>query len=256
MKQIFILAQKSLRKSLRNKIFIVFFLFAVMIVFLSILFSLLTFTAEVKIIKDVGLAGISIFSSLIAIFLSGEAVVGEVEKKTIYILLSKPADRAGFIVGSWLGIILTAGVAILINGAVLVFLIYLRQNFVEPGIFLAISFMELEIIIITSIGILFSSFSSSALTGTLLCLFVYLLGHLNPQLYLLTKLVDRKIIKGFISLICWILPNLEYFNLREKVVKGYPLPDVIYIGRLLLYTFFYSAICLVIAHLLFQRKEL
>ena len=254
MKTIFVLAQKSFRKTLRNKIFIVFLLFAIAIVFLSILFDLLTFTAQLKITKDVGLAGCSIFCALIAIFLSGEILIGETEKKTVYILLSKPVDRTSFILGSFLGIVWTTTVAILISVGTLFFLIYLKQHFIEPELFLVLLFIELEIIVIISIGIIFSSFCSSVLTSTLLSFFIYALGHLNPQLNLLTKVMPGKIAKGFLHFTCWILPNLEYFNVREKVVKGYSI-DALYVGKILLYTFLYSTICLIIAYLLFRRRE-
>ena len=255
MEGICVLAHKSFRKALRNKIFIAFLLFAVGLVLLSILFGLLTFTAELKITKDVGLAGISIFCALIAIFLSGEAVVGEVEKKTVYIVLSKPVDRASFILGSFLGILLTTEVAILISGGALLFLIFLKQSLIEPGLLLALLFTGLEIIVITSIGIMFSSLCSSALTSTLLSLLVYILGHLNPQLNLLAKLVHSGVARELLRFLCWVLPNLEYFNVREKVVEGYPI-GAIHIGKILLYTFIYSTICLIIAHLLFRRREL
>jgi len=254
MKKIIILAQKSFCKSFRSRVFFVFFLFAIMLIFLSILLSLLTFTEEIKIIKDVGLAVISIFSSLIAIFLSAEAVVGEIEKKTIYILLSKPTDKKSFLFGSFLGIIWTVGIAILINGGALIFLIYLKQSSVDPGILLALLFMELEVLVITSIGIMFSSLSSSALTSTFLCLFLYLLGHLNPQLIALKKVVQSQITKGFLTLVSVVIPNLELFNIREMVVEG-KLINLIYTGKIAFYSLIYSGICLIIAYLLFEKRE-
>lgn len=255
MKGTFVLAQKSFRKALRNKIFLIFFLFCIGLIFLSVLFELLTFTAKSKINKDVGLAAISVFSALIAIFLSGEAIVGEVEKKTLYILFSKPVERESFIIGSFLGIVWTTGVAILVSGGVLLFLIYLRQGFVEPGLLAALLFIGLEAIVIVSIGIMFSSFCSSTITSSLLCLFVYIGGHLNPQLNLIAKAIESNMARGLVNFTCWVLPNLEYFNLRKKVVEGYSV-GAIYTGKILLYTFLYSAICLIIAHLLFKRREL
>ncbi|MBE0478327.1 ABC transporter permease [Candidatus Aerophobetes bacterium] len=255
MKQTFILAQKSFRGNLRNKIFVTFFIFAMLLVLVSILFEALTFTAKLKIIKDVGMAGVSIFSALIAIFLSGEAIVGEMERKTVYTLLSKPVDRKDFILGSFLGVVLTTGVAILISGGVLLFLIYVKQGFLESGLFLALIFIGLEITVITSIGIMFSSFCSSSLTSSFLCFLVYILGHLNTQLSIMAKMVESKIVKTLISFARWVLPNLEYFNIREKIVQGQLIhPE--YTARVVLYTFFYSAICLTIAWIIFKRREL
>jgi len=255
MRKVLALAQKSFQENIRNKIFVVFLLFAAASVLSSILFELLTFTAKLKIIKDVGFAGISVFSCLIAIFLSGEAIVGEVERKNIYILLSKPVDRKDFIIGSFLGVIWTTGVAILISGGVLLFLIYLKQGFIEPYLLTPLLFVALEVVVIASIGIVFSSFCSSALTSSLLCFLIYILGHLSPHLNLVAKTVNNKIVKGIIRLAMWVLPNLEYFNVRDEVVKGNP-PQLVYVGEIALYTAVYSTICLIIAHLLFQRRQL
>lgn len=251
----FVLSQGSFRKAIRSKIFFVFLLFAIITVFLSLLFESLTFTAKLKMIKDVGLTGISIFSGLIAIFLSGEAIVGEVERKNIYILFSKPVSKLSFIVGSFLGIVWTTLFAILISGAAFVTLVYLKQGYIEPQLLLAIGFTGLEITLIISIGVMFSSFSSSVTVATLLCLSIYILGHLNPQLAFLTRAIQGKIMKEFISVIRFILPNLEYFNLREKLTRGYQL-DLIYTAKIVIYTLLYSTAMLILSYLLFRRREL
>jgi len=249
------LSQKSFRKAVTSRIFALFLFFGIGLIFLSILFEFLTFTAELKFIKDMGLASISIFSALIAIFLSGEAVVSEVERKTIYVLFSKPINKTSFILGSFLGIAWTVGLAIIITGGAFLFLIYLKQNYIEPGLVIVLGFIGLEALVISSVGIMFSSFSSSTPTSILFCLFIYILGHLNPQLNLLSRLVPGKITRGFVGLICLILPNLEYFNIRGKIIKGDPV-GLIYTGKILLYALFYSAIMLILSYLLFRRREL
>ncbi|MCD6406993.1 ABC transporter permease [Candidatus Aerophobetes bacterium] len=249
MRQSFILAQKSFRKSLRDKIFIIFFIFASILIFLSFLLSSLTFTARLKMIKDVGLFGISVFSSFIAIFLSAEAVVGEVEKKTIYILLSKPPGRKNFLLGSFLGIALTAGTSILINGCILFFLIFTKQNIIDYEILIALFFMELEVLVLTSIGIMFSSFSSSVMTSTFLSLLFYILGHLNPQFESLKKITQSTILKELLTFLQWILPNLELFKIPESL-------NMFYAALAALYSVFYSGIYLIIACIIFERRQL
>ncbi|MCD6256750.1 ABC transporter permease subunit [Candidatus Aerophobetes bacterium] len=250
-----VLSQKSFRRAIRGKIFIVFLLFAIIMIFASLLFESLTFTAKLKIIKDVGLTGISIFSGLICIFLSGEAIVGEVERKNVYILFSKPVSKASFIIGSFLGIVWTTLLALLISGIAFLMLVYLKQGYIEPQLLLTIGFSGMEIIVITSIGVMFSSFSSSATVATLLCFSVYILGHLNPQLALLARSIHNKSIKELISITRFVLPNLDYFNLREKIARGYHI-DPFTTGKIIIYTFIYSGIMLTLAYLFFRKREL
>lgn len=255
MKQVLILAKKSLHSNVRSKIFIIFLVFAVILVCISILLGALVFTAKLKIIKDVGIASISIFSALIAIFLSGEAIVGEIEKKTIYLVLSKPVDRKHVILGSFLGVVVATGIAILVSGGILFSLIYLKQGFLEPELFLTLFFMLLEATVITSIGIMFSSFSSTSLTSSFLCLIVYLVGHVHSHLKIVARMVENNIARNLIGFIRWVLPNLEYFNIREQAASGIPI-ESLYTGRVLVYAFLYSAICLTIAYFIFRQRDL
>ena len=255
MQAILALSEKSFRKAITSKIFVIFLLFAVGLIFLSILLEQLTFTAKLKIIKDVGLVSISIFTALLAIFLSGESIVGEIERKTVYLLFSKPVNKKNFILGNFLGIVWTVALSLVTTGGILLLLVFLKQGYLEGGLFLALGFIGLESLVISSVGIMFSSFSSSSITATFLCFFVYILGHLFPQLNLLIRVLPSKIIKGFILIAVWILPNLEYFNIRGKVVKGEPI-GFLYTGEIILYTLVYSGIMLFLAYIFFRRSQL
>ena len=67
----------------------------------------LTLGDPMKIIKDFGLGSISIGGTLIAIFVGIGMVYKEMEKRTIYIILSKPLARWQFLMGKYLGLSLT-----------------------------------------------------------------------------------------------------------------------------------------------------
>src|SRR6478752_3328825 len=82
-------------------------MFAVLLIAASYLIGQLTAGQDVKIIKDLGLASISIFGLLIAVFIGIGLVWKEMEKRSIYTLLSKPVRRGEFVVGKYIGLILT-----------------------------------------------------------------------------------------------------------------------------------------------------
>lgn len=248
-------AGKSFRRAITSKIFVIFLLFAFGLIFLSMLFEILTFAAKLKIIKDVGLTSISIFTAFIAIFLSGEALVGEMERKTIYILLSKPVSRSSLVVGSFLGIVWTTLVALATTGGAFILLILLKQGFIEGGLLIVLGFIGLETLVISSIGVMFSSFTSSSITAMLLCLFTYIMGHLLPHLKLLVQILPGKLVKELITVLSWILPNLEYFNVREKVV-GEESINFFYIGKACLYSLCYTGIMLILCYFVVRRKEI
>ena len=74
---------------------------------MSYLLGQLTAGQDIKIIKDLGLAAMSLFGLFIAVFIGIGLVSKEVERRSIYSLLSKPIRRQEFIVGKYLGLVLT-----------------------------------------------------------------------------------------------------------------------------------------------------
>src|SRR5947207_7607660 len=95
------------KESVRDKVLYSIVAFAVLLISTSYLIGQLTAGQDIKIIKDLGLAAISIFGLLIAIFMGIGLVWKEVEKRSIYALLSKPVRREQFVLGKYCGLVLT-----------------------------------------------------------------------------------------------------------------------------------------------------
>jgi len=118
------------RESIRDKVFYNLVLFALLLVGASILIGQLTAGQDVKIIKDLGLAATSIFGVFIAIFVGISLVAKEVERRSIYPLLAKPVRRPEFIVGKYLGLLLT----LLVNTLVMTIALYVILFFLARGV--------------------------------------------------------------------------------------------------------------------------
>jgi len=254
MQTILAISQNVFRKALRSRIFTVLLFFALGLIFLSRIFEFLTFTAEIKLIKDIGLASIAFFTVLITIFLSGESITSEIEEKTIYTLLSKPVNKQDLILGKFLGIVWAILATLATTGVAFFILIYLKQHTIPGIIFESLFFTFLEAAVISSIGIMFSSLSSSTSTSTIFTFFIYILGHFNPQLRFLGEKVREASGKWTIKIIVWILPNLEYFNIREKASRNIPIPASL-IGKTTLYAFIYICAMLTLAYLILKKRE-
>ena len=98
------------KDSVRDKVLYAIVLFAVLLIGASLLLGQLTAGQEVKIIKDLGLAAISIFGLFIAIFIGIGLVSKEVERRSIYGLLVKPMTRPQLVLGKYCGLVLTLAV--------------------------------------------------------------------------------------------------------------------------------------------------
>jgi ABC-type transport system involved in multi-copper enzyme maturation permease subunit len=120
------------RESVRDKILYGIVAFAVLIIAASLLLGQLTAGQEVKIIKDLGLAAISIFGHFIAIFIGIGLVSKEVERRSIYALLVKPMSRSQLLLGKYLGLVLTLAVNVTVMTAALLAVLAIYVQFTPP----------------------------------------------------------------------------------------------------------------------------
>ena len=131
MRAISTVAVNVFRESVRDRVPYNLVLFAVLLIASSYLIGQLTAGQDVKIIKDLGLAATSIFGLFIAIFIGIGLVSKEVERRSIYALLSKPVSRAQFIAGKYAGLVLTLAVNVTVMAAAL-YLILTYMVWSEP----------------------------------------------------------------------------------------------------------------------------
>src|SRR5438874_9220684 len=115
------IAVNAFRESVRDKVLYNLVLFAILLIGASYVIGQLTAGQDVKIIKDLGLAATSVFGLFIAVFIGIGLVSKEVERRSIYALLTKPVSRPQFIVGKYAGLVLTLAV----NVAVMTMALYL-----------------------------------------------------------------------------------------------------------------------------------
>lgn len=127
MSAIIAIAYNTFKEAIRNRILYVIVIFALIILGSSGILSDLTITGEEKIIKDLGLASINFFGLLIAVFVGIGLVYNEMDKKTIYTIISKPIDRYQFILGKFLGLLLTIYVIQLFMTLFFLFVLYFQQ---------------------------------------------------------------------------------------------------------------------------------
>src|SRR5712692_8516078 len=107
MSAVLLIGMNVFRESVRDKVLYNLLLFAILMMGASYLIGQLTAGQDVKIIKDLGLAAILVFGLFIAIFIGIGLVSKEVERRSIYNLLSKPIDRHQIVAGKYVGLALT-----------------------------------------------------------------------------------------------------------------------------------------------------
>ena len=174
-----VIALNTFREAVRDRVFYNLVLFAVLLVGASVVIGQLAAGQDVKIIKDIGLAAASLFGVGIAIFLGIQLVAREVERRSIYSTLSKPVGRPAFLLGKYLGLLLTLGVNIAVMTAALYAVLGAYQWMATPGelaawsrpaadprLLIALGLIYLELAVVTAIALLFSTYSSALLSAS------------------------------------------------------------------------------------------
>ena len=167
------LALNTFREAVRNKVLYVLLLFAVALIGFTERLGQMSLHEELRVTRDLGLGGIELFGVLIAIFVGVNLVYKELDKKTVFSLIPKPIHRFEFILGKFAGMVLTLAVQIAIMSVVLFAMLLIQGGGIEGPVVRAIALLFVEVMVITALAVMFSSFSTPILSGAFtLALFV------------------------------------------------------------------------------------
>jgi ABC-type transport system involved in multi-copper enzyme maturation permease subunit len=254
------------KESVRDRVMYNLVAFAALLIAVSYLLGQLTAGQDVKIVKDLGLAAIATFGLLIAVFIGIGLVWKEVERKSIYSLLSKPIGRAEFILGKYAGLALT----LVVNVAVMTVVFYvvlavLNTQFpattragwpapaTDPRMLLAVLLIVVELLLVTAIALFFSTFSSPFLSAAL-TFGLWVIGHFNADLRNFEAVVDSRAAAWLARGLYYLLPNFAAFDVKTQVVYALPVPAS-YVATSAIYGATYIALLLTGAVIIFSRRD-
>jgi ABC-type transport system involved in multi-copper enzyme maturation permease subunit len=254
------------RESVRDRVPYNLVLFAVLLISSSYLIGQLTAGQDVKIIKDLGLAATAVFGLFISIFIGIGLVSKEVERRSIYALLSKPVSRAQFITGKYAGLVLTlavnVGVMTLALYIVLAYMVWTEPPTIragwdapglDPALLKAIFLIFVELMLVTAIAVFFSTFSTPILSAAL-TFGLFIAGHFNADLKNFDRVVDSRAAALLARGVYHVLPDLSAFDVKTDVVHGLPV-SAAYMASTTAYGLAYVAGLLLLATLIFSRRD-
>lgn len=243
----------TFKEAIRDKILYNLLLFALLMIGVAVLVGEATIGDWVKVTKDMGLASISIFGVLIAIFVGIGLVYKEIDKKTIYTIISKPIQRYQFLLGKYFGLLLTLFVNVFIMTLGLFMILFFVQAIFDPRLLLAIWLIFIELMVITSVAILFSTFSTPTLSAMFTLAF-YVIGHFSVDLKYFGAKSEILGMKYLTNILYYVLPNLDNFNIKGKIVHQLPVSNE-YLLYSSLYGLLYIIVVLLISMIIFQRRD-
>lgn len=240
----------------RDKVLYNFILFAGLLFGIGYLASRLTAVSPERVVLDFGLSAVMISCTMIAIFTGSGLLAKEFERRTIQVALSRPISKGQFILGKFVGL----GAVIGLNWALLAAsylsilgLSALRFDAFTPILFTALFLILLQSLVVASISIVFSTFSTTSLT-VICSAGLYLIGANISQLRILAARAETPFARTSLKIIAAGLPNLEYFNLGTKVTYGLPVTPA-FVSVSVIYGVVLVVLFLLIAGVLIRARE-
>lgn len=184
----------------------------------SLFLSHISLNQDKKILIDFGLAFISLFSTVITLFIGSKIIFSEIYNQTIYLILSKPVKRFHFIFGKWLGLSAVLFTISIILSLFLLSILWFQGIAFEPLYLEAILFGWFEQLLLLSFIIFFATFTSSPIICLFCSISLYLAGHLTEDLMRFALQKNDVYFQYFADTIYYLTPNFSYFNLRNHVV--------------------------------------
>lgn len=250
------IALNAFREAVRDRVLYNLVLFVLLLTAGAIFIGELSGGQERKIIVDFGLSAMLLFGVFISIFVGVGLVYKEIERRTVYAIFCKPVGRGEFIVGKYLGLCLTLTVNIIVMGAgISLALIYVSRG-LDPlalKIWPAVLLIHVELMILTGVALLFSSFSSPALSA-LLTFFVFIIGHFSADLKRLADTLGSAGARWVFRALYYLMPNLANLSYITPAAHG-QLPPIPYIATTILYSLIYIVVILSAAILIFRRRN-
>jgi ABC-type transport system involved in multi-copper enzyme maturation permease subunit len=202
-----------------------------------------------------GLAVILIAGLLITILAGIQVIPTEIERRTIYTVLSKPVQRFEFVLGKFLGGLSTVFVMILAMGIVFVGVLRFQEGSFSMDMIKGVGMTFFQMMLLGAMAIFFSTFATPVV-NFFLSFGIFMVGNMSVVTESLTKNQNPLLSKA-----AWlfhvIIPNFGNFNIQNKLIH----PEVtitnenVFIFQNVVYAVIYSAVLLILAILVFDRRE-
>lgn len=266
MRQIWLGANAVFRESVRDRVPYSIVVFAVLMIAASYLISQLTAGQDLKIIKDLGLAALLLFGLLIAVFIGVGLVTKEVDKRSVYGVLTKPLSRSQFLLGKYAGLVMTLAVNLAVM-TIALYAVLFYSDFathgalgvgaaapvVDPRMLVAVVLIFAELMLVTALALFFSTFSSP-LWATVLTLALWVAGHFNSDLRNFGAIVESPPIVWLARVVYYVIPNLAPFDVKSEVVHGIQVAWR-HVAYTLAYAALYIGVLLTASMTIFGRRD-
>ena len=247
------IAINTFREAVRDRILYSILAFALLLIGISAILASLSIGQEGRIVKDLGLASSSLFGTFIAIFLGIGLVFKEIERRSIYAIISKPIYRFQFLLGKYIGLVLTLLSTVGVMALLVAALAWAMDGYWTAGLLGAAALDFLALMIVTAVALLFSTFSTPTLSA-IFTLAIFVIGRLSGDLKLFADQFAGPGLRLLVEGLYMILPDLSRFQIGAQIVNALPLAPL-EIFWTVMYGLAYILMLLLVAVGIFQCRD-
>ena len=259
----------TFKEGIRNKVFYSISLVALLLVGANLLLCSMIPQNVGKVAVDMALSTISFTGLLLVLFMGINLVAKDMEKRTIYLVLSRPISRQRYMIGKFLGMTLLIVVAPCVLSLFASLSIFIMKS-IYPAYFesfdwslvlLSILFIIIMLNMLSALTFLFASFATSSFTTLMLTIISYIIGQSLTDVKAIVEApqpvgieVSRVTVK-MVQTAYYLFPNLSLFDIKTQAAHGLSIPGS-YIFWVIAYGVVYTCLTVAIASIIFRKKEM
>ncbi len=255
LRNVWILASNSLQENWRSRFYLLSVAFGVLFLYMSLLLGLLAQEQEVRVLLDFGLALIELIGLAGGLYAAATVFLREMETKTIYLILTRPVSRGEYLLGRYLGLLLSVASSMLLMAAMHVVILVWKGWHPTPLYAVALFGAFVKVAITSALGAFLALFSSSVLTALGIAGILWTLGHFLPEMRFMIAWGAPHAAIAPLTWLTYVVPDLQIFNVRDRLASTAFSPRELKVWAQLAYAVVYSGVWLVLGRVWLAKKE-
>ncbi len=222
MRRILVLALAGFREAIRNRVTVVVAAFAGVLIALTSVVMNLTVLSLDRVVTDFGLGVMSLLLVSLAIFMSVGMLNREMERRTVFLVVSRPLSRESFIIARYVGIMVTLTVLLAAMSAVYAVQMIIFDVPTPNSVPAAIGGLWCQLLLLCAMGVFFSSMSGQ-LTSAICVVSLYLTGQWTADLHVIAKKLGP-VLGAIARAGYYVLPNFARMDFKPHAAANASVP--------------------------------
>ena len=253
MNVIWSIAKNTYKEIIRDKLLYGILVVGLLVTASSFFLASISFEQNARVTQDIGLAAIHVFAFFITVFVATNSINKDDERRALYLIFSKPISRGQYLVGKYLGFVLLLLTTLGILGGFFLIGAFATERDIVLGAVMNLGYSFLEISLLTSIAVLFATFTAP-LNASLYTVALFVIGHSLVIMRDFVTRLDSAFLHGVMNVCYYLLPNLDKFDQRAAILYGIHIPPLTVLWSLA-YWAIYTGLVLFVAVQVMRTRE-